>query len=85
VTTVILEIIAASFALYSHYRDATLIALLGAFGWGTFAASIFPLVAIGLTWKGTTVTGAATAVVTALSINLEAQFADIEFPYGLSG
>ncbi|GIT20440.1 MAG: hypothetical protein CM1200mP40_01220 [Gammaproteobacteria bacterium] len=52
VVTIILAIVAASFALYSHYRDATLVAILGAFGWGTFAASIFPVVAVGLKTGG---------------------------------
>jgi Na+/proline symporter len=38
VVTVLLATVAAGFALYSHFADATLVALLGAFGWGTFAA-----------------------------------------------
>ena len=42
IVTVLLAVVAASFALYSHFQDATLVAILGAFGWGTFAASIFP-------------------------------------------
>jgi Na+/proline symporter len=85
VVTVLLAIVAASFALYSHFQDATLVALLGAFGWGTFAASIFPVVAIGLNWKGATVSGAVTAIITALLINLGTQLAGIVFPYGISG
>ena len=60
-------------------------ALLGAFGWGTFAASIFPVVAIGLNWKGATVAGAVTAIGTALVINFGSQLAGITFPYGVSG
>jgi SSS family transporter len=85
VVTVLLAIVAASFALYSHFQDATLVALLGAFGWGTFAASIFPVVAIGLNWKGATVAGAVTAIGTALVINFGSQLAGITFPYGVSG
>ncbi len=85
VVTVLLAIVAASFALYSHFRDATLVAILGAFGWGTFAASIFPVVAIGLNWRGATVAGAVTAIVAALLINFVSQLAGIVFPYGISG
>lgn len=85
IVTVLLAIVAASFALYSYYLDATLVALLGAFGWGTFAASIFPVVAIGLNWKGATVAGAVTAIVTALVINFVVQLAGIVLPYGISG
>ena len=85
VVTVILAIVAASFALYSHFRDATLVAILGAFGWGTFAASIFPVVGIGLNWKGATVAGAVTAIGAALLINFVTQLAGVTFPYGVSG
>ena len=85
VVTVLLAIVAASFALYSHYTDATLVAILGAFGWATFSASIFPVVAIGLNWKGATVMGAVTAIVAALLINFIVQLAGIVLPYGISG
>jgi len=85
IVTVILAIVAASFALYSHFRDATLVALLGAFGWGTFAASIFPVVAVGLNWRGASVAGAITAITAALVINFVVQLAGITLPYGISG
>lgn len=85
IVTVLLAIVAASFALYSHFRDATLVALLGAFGWGTFAASIFPVVAVGLNWRGATVAGAVTAISAALAINFIVQLAGIALPYGISG
>ena len=85
VVTVLLAVVAASFALYSYYADATLVAILGAFGWATFSASIFPVVAIGLNWKGATVMGAVTAIVAALLINFIVQLAGIVLPYGISG
>ena len=85
VVTVILAIVAASFALYSHFQDATLVAILGAFGWGTFAASIFPVLAIGLNWKGATALGAISAIVSALLINFIVQLAGIVLPYGILG
>ena len=85
VVTVLLAIVAASFALYSHFQDATLVAILGAFGWATFAASIFPVLAIGLNWKGATALGAVTAIVAALLINFIVQLAGIVLPYGILG
>ena len=85
VVTVLLAIVAASFARYSHFRDATLVAILGAFGWGTFAASIFPVVAVGLNWKGATVPGAITAIIAALLINFVTQLGGYTLPYGISG
>ena len=85
IVTVLLAIVAASFALYSHFKDATLVALLGAFGWATFAASIFPVIAIGLNWKRATVMGAVAAIVSALVINFFVQLAGIVPPYGISG
>lgn len=85
IVTVILAIVAASFALYSHFQDATLVGILGAFGWATFASSIFPVLAIGLNWKGATALGAVTAIVSALLINFSIQLAGIELPYGISG
>jgi len=85
VVTVLLAIVAASFALYSHFRDATLVAILGAFGWGTFAASIFPVVAVGLNWRGATVPGAITAIIAALLINFVTQLGGYTLPYGISG
>ncbi|MCY4264514.1 MAG: hypothetical protein OXE78_06625 [Gammaproteobacteria bacterium] len=85
VVTVLLALAAAGFALYSHFRDATLVGLLGAFGWGTFAASIFPVVAVGLNWRGANVAGAVTAIFAALTINIAVQMAGITFPYGISG
>lgn len=85
IVTIILAFVAAGFALYSHFQDATLVALLGAFGWGTFAASIFPVVAIGLNWRGATVWGAVTAITVSLIINFVSQLTNFNFPYGVSG
>ena len=50
VMTAVLLVSAALFALYME----NLIALMGTFGWGTFAAAIVPSVAIGLNWKRAT-------------------------------
>jgi len=85
IVTVLMAVVAASFALYSHYQDATLVALLGAFGWATFAAGIFPVIAIGFNWKGATAMGAIVAIIASLLINFIVQLAAIPIPYGISG
>lgn len=54
--------------LFSMYLD-TLVALLGVFGWGTFAAAIFPAVVVGLVWDGATKAGALSSIVVSLGLN----------------
>lgn len=54
--------------LFSLYLD-TLVALLGVFGWGTFAAAIFPSVVLGLVWRGATAIGAMTSILVSLAAN----------------
>lgn len=54
--------------LFSLYLD-TLVALLGVFGWGTFAAAIFPAVVLGLAWPRATRQGAIASIVISLAIN----------------
>lgn len=54
--------------LFSLYLD-TLVALLGVFGWGTFAAAIFPAVVLGLAWPRATRQGAIWSIAISLVIN----------------
>lgn len=54
--------------LFSLYLD-TLVALLGVFGWGTFAAAIFPAVVLGLVWRGATRQGALACIVLSVVVN----------------
>lgn len=54
--------------LFSMYLD-TLVALLGVFGWGTFAAAIVPAVVIGLVWRGATSHGALASIVVSVLVN----------------
>jgi SSS family transporter len=81
VVTVILAVLAAGIALVSD----TLVALLGAIGWATFAAAIFPVLAIGLNWKGATSHGAIVAVASSLSINIILNVFSIRLPWGMDG
>ena len=79
VTTVLITIVSAVFALYS----GDLLAILGAFGWGTFAAAIVPTVAIGFNWKRANWMAANAAIITSLSINFCLKVFKIGLPYGI--
>ncbi len=82
--TVGLSIIAAGFALYSYYENDELVALLGAFGWGTFAAALVPVVLIGLNWKQASARAAVVAISASLIINFSVQVFQIKIAYGIS-
>jgi SSS family transporter len=81
----VITLVAAAFALYSYYGNDRLVALLGAFGWGTFAAAIVPVVAFGLNWKRASAPAAVVAIVTSLVINFGVEIFSVSLPYGISG
>ena len=85
IATVAIGAAAAAFALYSHYVNARLVALLGAFGWGTFAAALVPTVAIGFNWKRATALAANVAIAVSLVVNFWIELFDIEIPHGVHG
>lgn len=64
--TVILSVVAAAVAL----RSGTLVAFLGIFGYGLFASTLVPALAIGLNWKGATREGAIASIATGLVLTL---------------
>ncbi len=47
-----------------------LVALLGTFAYGTFAAALAPALAVGLNWRGVTPAAAAASIATGLGVNL---------------
>lgn len=65
-TTIALAVVAASVAQHS----GTLVAFLGIFGWGLFASTVVPALAIGLNWEGATRQGALASITTGLSLTL---------------
>lgn len=65
-TTILVSILAALIAQLS----GTLVALLGIFGWGLFAATLVPALAIGLNWQGATRAGAVASIATGLVLTL---------------
>ncbi|MBL0173001.1 MAG: sodium/proline symporter [Gemmatimonadaceae bacterium] len=66
----------------------TLVALLGVFGWGLFASTLVPSLALGLNWQGATRAGAiasiATGLVTTLALESLAFFKVFTFPSGVT-
>jgi len=85
VVTLLITLVAAAFALYSYYGNDRLVALLGAFGWGTFAAAIVPVVVFGLNWKRATARAAVVAIVASLLLNFGVEIFSIQLPFGISG
>jgi Na+/proline symporter len=79
--------IAAGFFAYYLYLDETgdLVALMGAFGWATFAAALVPTVAIGFNWKRANAPAAITAIVSSLIVNFAIKLFEIPMPYGIDG
>lgn len=83
--TVLLAVAATVFALYSHFENQRLVALLGAFGWGTFGAALVPAVAIGFNWKRATPLAANVAIVASLVVNFGIEVFNIKIPGGVHG
>ena len=79
IVTFLLTVFAALFALYS----GDLVAILGAFGWGTFAAAIVPTVVIGFNWKRATALAASIAISSSLLINFTLKIFSIQIPYAI--
>jgi Na+/proline symporter len=82
--TVVLTIAAALAAQLS----GTLVAFLGIFGWGLFASTLVPALAIGLNWENATREGAvasiATGLVTTLAFETLGYFKVYAFPAGVT-
>jgi Na+/proline symporter len=84
IATFVLLVAAALFALYME----NLIALLGTFGWGTFAAAIVPSVALGLNWKRATAAACVTSIALSLVLNFSLELLHrhniYALPYGFN-
>lgn len=82
ITTGLITVVAAFFALWAS-NNGDLVALLGAFGWGTFAAAIVPVVTLGFNWKRGTAIAANIAVIASLLINFIVKIGKFSVPYGI--
>jgi Na+/proline symporter len=84
ICTVLISVAAALMAQHS----GMLVAFLGIFGWGLFASTLVPALAIGLNWKGATRAGAVASIATGLAITLVfetlAFFELYSFPVGVT-
>jgi Na+/proline symporter len=82
--TVVIAIAAAYIAQHS----GTMVAFLGIFGWGLFASTLVPALAVGLNWEGATPLGAivsiATGLVVTLSLETASYFKVFTFPSGVT-
>lgn len=76
-----------SSAVFAVYME-NLIALLGTFGWGTFAAAIVPSVAIGMNWKGGSAQGCIASITVSIILNFSleilARHGTYILPHGMS-
>ena len=79
VSTVALAVVSAAVAQIS----GTLVAFLGIFGWGLFASTIVPSLAIGLNWPGATRAGAIASIATGLGVTLAGETLGYFKLYGL--
>jgi Na+/proline symporter len=79
VVTFLLTVFSGLFAFYTD----DLVAILGAFGWGTFAAALVPTVAIGFNWKKATPFAANVAIASSLLINFVVKIFHIQMPFGI--
>jgi Na+/proline symporter len=84
ISTIAISLAAGAVAQLS----GTLVAFLGIFGWGLFASTLVPALAIGLNWPGATRPGAiasiATGLVTTLGFESAAYFGVFTFPAGVT-
>jgi len=84
ISTVAISLVAAALAQAS----GTLVAFLGIFGWGLFASTLVPALAIGLNWEGATREGAVASIGTGLFVTLVfetlAYFKTYSFPTGVT-
>ncbi|HEU5219812.1 MAG TPA: hypothetical protein VFU23_14225, partial [Gemmatimonadales bacterium] len=83
-STLLLTVLAGLVAQFS----GTLVAFLGIFGWGLFASTLVPSLAVGLNWPGATRAGAKASIATGLLVTVGfetlAYFKVFSFPAGIT-
>ncbi|HEU4879578.1 MAG TPA: hypothetical protein VFT21_08995, partial [Gemmatimonadaceae bacterium] len=82
--TVLIAVAAAIIA----QKSGTMVAFLGIFGWGLFASTLVPALAVGLNWDGATREGAIASIATGLIVTLALETASFRkvftFPSGVT-
>src|ERR1700694_3186357 len=83
-----MTILIAVAAAITAQRSGTMVAFLGIFGWGLFASTLVPALAVGLNWQGATREGAIASILTGLIITLALETAAylkvFRFPAGVT-
>jgi Na+/proline symporter len=84
----IVTIVIAIAAAVTAQRSGTMVAFLGIFGWGLFASTLVPALAVGLNWQGATRAGAlasiATGLIVTLALETTAYMKVFKFPAGVT-
>jgi Na+/proline symporter len=84
----IVTIVIAVAAAITAQRSGTMVAFLGIFGWGLFASTLVPALAVGLNWRGATRAGAlasiATGLIVTLALETTAYLKVFRFPAGVT-
>ncbi|HEX6575303.1 MAG TPA: hypothetical protein VF042_10070 [Gemmatimonadaceae bacterium] len=82
--TLIIAVLAALVA----QNSGAMVAFLGIFGWGLFASTLVPALAVGLNWEGATRAGAIASIATGLIVTLALETAGylkvFKFPAGVT-
>lgn len=75
-------------AAVTAQRSGSMVAFLGIFGWGLFASTLVPALAVGLNWQGATRAGAIASIATGLVVTLALEIAAYNkaftFPAGVT-
>ncbi len=81
-------ILIAVAAAITAQQSGAMVAFLGIFGWGLFASTLVPALAVGLNWQGASTAGAIASIATGLVITLALETASylklFKFPAGVT-
>ncbi|MFN2635582.1 MAG: hypothetical protein ABR585_00950 [Gemmatimonadaceae bacterium] len=81
-------ILIAVAAAITAQGSGTMVAFLGIFGWGLFASTLVPALAVGLNWQGATRAGAMASIATGLLVTVALEIAGYRkaftFPAGVT-
>ena len=81
-------VLIAAAAAITAQRSGSMVAFLGIFGWGLFASTLVPTLAVGLNWQGATRAGAIASIMTGLIVTLALEIAAyrkaFSFPAGVT-
>ena len=84
----VMTILIAVAAAITAQQSGTMVAFLGIFGWGLFASTLVPALAVGLNWQGATRAGAmasiATGLIVTLALETTAYLKVFTFPAGVT-